>query len=184
MNIFATPLSGLFLIQPKIFSDERGYFLETFKQTTFEKAIGPVSFVQENESKSSFGVLRGLHYQKPPFTQSKLVRCIQGSILDVVVDLRSSSPTYQQTFSVILDSEKKNQLFVPRGFAHGFVVLSDSAIFAYKVDNPYSPQHEAGIRYDDPELLIDWMLSKSDLKLSAKDQFLPFLSETQIPEFR
>ena len=173
-----TPFSGLFLIEPKVFGDARGYFLESFQLTEFEKAIGKIEFVQDNESKSGYGVLRGLHFQKPPYTQAKLVRCITGTILDVVVDLRMDSPTFKKSYTVELSEHNKLQLFIPRGFAHGFVVLSEEAIFSYKVDNLYAPTHEAGIRFDDPELLIDWKLSKEKLILSEKDRVLPLFSET------
>ena len=181
MNITPTPLPGLFLIEPKIFGDERGYFFESFNEPEFEKVIGKVHFVQDNESKSCYGVLRGLHFQLPPFTQSKLVRCITGKILDVVVDLRKDSPTFKQSYSVELSESNKLELFIPRGFAHGFVVLSPEAIFAYKVDQLYAPNHDCGIRFDDPELLIDWKLPKNVLKLSEKDLSLSTFSETDLP---
>lgn len=183
MNFLSTPFPSLFLIEPKVFGDARGYFFESFQQVEFENAIGKVAFVQDNESKSGYGVLRGLHFQKPPFTQAKLVRCIVGAILDVVVDLRTDSPTFKQTYAVELSGENKLQLFIPRGFAHGFVVLSDEAIFSYKVDNLYAPDYDAGIRYDDPEFAIDWRLPEAKLKLSAKDLNLPFLSQIEIPDF-
>ena len=181
MNITPTPFPGLFLIEPKIFGDDRGYFFESFNEPEFEKAIGKVHFVQDNESRSSYGVLRGLHFQLPPFTQAKLVRCITGKILDVVVDLRKDSPTFKHSYSVELSESNKLQLFIPRGFAHGFVVLSPEAIFSYKVDQPYAPDYDCGIRYDDPELLIDWKLPKNDLKLSQKDLSLSAFSETDLP---
>ncbi|MEK7718744.1 MAG: dTDP-4-dehydrorhamnose 3,5-epimerase [Bacteroidota bacterium] len=181
MNFLPTPFPGLFLIEPKVFGDQRGYFFESFQQTKFDEAVGKIEFVQDNESKSSYGVLRGLHFQKPPYTQAKLVRCITGKILDVVVDLRKDSSTYKQSYTVELSDSNKLQLFIPRGFAHGFVVLSEEAIFSYKVDNLYAPSHDAGIRFDDPELLIDWQLPESELKLSEKDRTLPLLSETDLP---
>ena len=137
-------IPGIVVIEPTVLSDKRGYFLESFNKNEFEKAIGEVSFVQDNESRSSKGVLRGLHYQKPPFAQAKLVRCIEGEILDIAVDIRKDSPTYGLYHSYVLSSENKKQLFIPRGFAHGFVVLSDYAVFAYKVDNTYAPDYEAG----------------------------------------
>ncbi len=183
MIFIPTSFPGLFLIEPKIYGDERGYFFESFRQTEFEQAIGKVNFLQENESKSTYGVLRGLHFQKPPYTQAKLVRCITGNILDVVVDLRNDSHTFKKTYAVELSDLNKLQLFIPRGFAHGFVVLSEEAIFSYKVDNLYAPDYDAGIRFDDPELLIDWMLPTSQMKLSEKDQTLPFLAETKLPVF-
>jgi dTDP-4-dehydrorhamnose 3,5-epimerase len=183
MNFIPTPFPGLFLIEPKVFGDARGYFFESFQQSEFEEAIGKVDFVQDNESKSGYGVLRGLHFQKPPHTQAKLVRCITGSILDVVVDLRTGSPTFRQSYSVELNDANKLQLFIPRGFAHGFVVLSEEAIFSYKVDNLYAPAHDAGLRFDDPELGIDWRLPKENIKLSGKDQELPWLSQLNLPDF-
>jgi len=173
-----TPFPGLFLIEPKVFGDARGYFFESFQQAEFENAIGKIEFIQDNESKSGYGVLRGLHFQKPPYTQAKLVRCITGTILDVVVDLRVDSPTFKKSYTVELSEHNKLQFFIPRGFAHGFVVLSEEAIFSYKVDNLYAPTHDAGIRFDDPELLIDWKLPKEKLKLSEKDRVLPVFSET------
>ena len=178
-----TPFPGLYLIEPKVFGDDRGYFFESFNQPEFEKVIGKIDFLQDNESKSGYGVLRGLHFQKPPFTQAKLVRCITGSILDVVVDLRSGSPTYKKNYTTLLSGENKLQLFIPRGFAHGFVVTSEEAIFSYKVDNLFAPDHDTGIRFDDHELLIDWMLPAAALKLSEKDSKLPFLAETILPDF-
>ncbi len=183
MNYLPTPFPGLFLLEPNLFGDSRGYFFESFQQSEFEKNIGNVNFVQENESKSSFGVLRGLHFQKPPFTQAKLVRCITGSILDVVVDLRTGSPGFKKYFSVELSETNKTQLFIPRGFAHGFLVLSEEAIFSYKVDNFYAPDYDSGIRFNDPELLINWMLPDSTIRLSQKDQDLPLFSETLLPFF-
>lgn len=180
MNFIPTPFPGLFLIEPKVYGDERGYFFESFQQTEFEKQAGKVEFVQDNESKSGYGVLRGLHFQKPPHAQAKLVRCITGSILDVVVDLRIESPTFKKSYSVELSDQNKLQLFIPRGFAHGFVVLSEDAIFTYKVDNLYAPTSEYGIRFDDPDLQIDWKLNKEELKLSGKDMILPYLSDTNI----
>ena len=183
MNFITTEFIGLYLIEPKVFGDARGYFFESFQQSEFEKNIGKVEFVQDNESKSGHGVLRGLHFQKPPYTQAKLVRCISGSILDVVVDLRQDSPTFKKHFSVELTEENKLQLFIPRGFAHGFVVLSEEAIFSYKVDNFFAPAHDSGIRYNDPDLSIDWKLPAEMIKLSAKDQELPLISQLEIPHF-
>jgi dTDP-4-dehydrorhamnose 3,5-epimerase len=176
-----TSFPGLFLIEPKVFGDSRGYFFESFNQPEFEKAIGKVNFLQDNESKSGFGVLRGLHFQKPPHAQAKLVRCMAGTIFDIAVDLRKDSPTFKKTYSVELSGENKLQLFIPRGFAHGFVVLSEEAIFSYKVDNLYAPDSDSGIRFDDPELLIDWKLPVNDLKLSEKDLKLSLFSETDLP---
>ena len=181
MTYTATPFPGLFVIEPKVFGDYRGYFFESFQQIEFDEKVGKTVFVQDNESKSGKGVLRGLHFQKPPYTQAKLVRCITGSILDVVVDLRKASPTYKKSYTIELTDSNKLQLFIPRGFAHGFVVLSDEAIFSYKVDNFYAPTHDAGIRFNDPELLIDWKLPTETLKLSEKDRTLPHFYETDLP---
>ncbi|MCK9640956.1 MAG: dTDP-4-dehydrorhamnose 3,5-epimerase [Prolixibacteraceae bacterium] len=181
MNFLPTPFPGLYLIEPKVYGDHRGYFFESFQQKKFDEAIGKIEFVQDNESKSGYGVLRGLHFQRPPFTQAKLVRCITGAILDVVADLRRNSPTFKKTYSIELSGSNKLQLFIPRGFAHGFVVLSEEALFSYKVDNFYSLDHDAGILYDDPELLIDWVIPNEALKLSEKDRGLPLFSETVLP---
>lgn len=170
MNYIQTEIEGVWLIEPKFFSDERGYFMEAFKKEEFEKNIGAVNFVQDNESKSSFGVLRGLHYQKGEFSQAKLVRVIKGKVLDVAVDLRQSSPTFGKCVSVILSEKNKMQFFIPRGFAHGFAVLSEEAIFTYKVDNTYAPQAEASIVYNDETLGIDWPLTESQMLLSPKDK--------------
>jgi dTDP-4-dehydrorhamnose 3,5-epimerase len=168
------------LIEPTVHGDNRGYFVETFRQDLFEEAVGyQVNFIQDNESKSTKGVLRGLHYQLPPYTQAKLARVIEGSVLDVAVDIRKSSPTFGQHVTVELTSENKHQLFVPHGFAHGFVVLSDSAIFAYKVDNYYAPKHDRGIAFDDKELAIDWKLPLEALQLSDKDKVHPTLENTK-----
>jgi len=158
------------VVEPVVHGDERGYFVETFRQDLFEKAVGhAVEFVQDNESKSSKGVLRGLHFQLAPHAQSKLVRVIEGSVLDVAVDIRQGSDTYGQHVAVELTAENKKQMFVPRGFAHGFIVLSESATFAYKVDNYYSPECDSGLAYNDPQLNINWQLPSDQLQLSAKD---------------
>ena len=169
MNYIQMEIDGVWLIEPKVFADERGYFMETFKSEEFEKNIGHVSFVQDNESKSSYGVVRGLHYQKGNFSQAKLVRVIQGEVLDIAVDLRKSSPTFGKHVSVLLSDQNKRQLFIPRGFAHGFAVLSKVAVFTYKVDNVYAPQAEACILFDDPTLDIDVPLTQSQMIRSAKD---------------
>jgi dTDP-4-dehydrorhamnose 3,5-epimerase len=177
-----TPQSivDVILIEPTIHGDDRGYFIETFKQDLLEEAIGcKVNFVQDNESKSTKGVLRGLHYQLPPFTQAKLVRVIEGSVLDVAVDIRKSSPTFGQHVSLELTAQNKHQLLIPHGFAHGFVVLSDSATFAYKVDNYYAPEHDRGIAFDDDQLKINWQLSAEKLQLSDKDRALPSLANAK-----
>ena len=168
------------LIEPTIHSDKRGYFVETFRQDLFEEELGyQVNFIQDNESKSTKGVLRGLHYQLPPYTQAKLARVIEGRVLDVVVDIRKSSPTFGQHVAVELTEENKHQLFVPHGFAHGFVVLSDSATFAYKVDNYYVPDHDRGIAFDDKDLAIDWQLPLEILQLSEKDKTLLTLANAK-----
>lgn len=178
MQFIPQSIPEIILIEPKVHGDSRGYFVETFQQHAFEKAVGyTVNFCQDNESKSSKGVLRGLHFQRAPFAQSKLVRVIEGEVLDVAVDIRRGSPTFGQHVAVRLSGENKRQLFIPRGFAHGFVVLSDTAIFAYKVDNYYSPECDGGIAFDDPALGIDWLLPHNELQLSAKDQKQPLLSE-------
>lgn len=178
MQFTPQSIPEVILIEPKVHGDSRGYFVETFQQQAFEQAVGyKVDFCQDNESKSSKGVLRGLHFQLAPFAQSKLVRVIDGEVLDVAVDIRLDSPTFGQHVAVRLSGENKRQLFIPRGFAHGFVVLSDTAIFAYKVDNYYSPECDGGIAFDDPALGIDWLLPQNELQLSAKDQKQPLLSE-------
>ena len=169
MNYIQTEINGVWLIEPKVFSDARGYFMEAFKEEEFRESIGDVHFIQDNESKSSYGVLRGLHYQKGEYSQAKLVRVIRGKVLDVAVDLRQSSPTFGKHVSVELSDENKRQFFIPRGFAHGFLVLSEEAIFTYKVDNAYAPQAEASIRFDDAKLAIDWPIAKEQLLLSEKD---------------
>ena len=156
MNYIKTEIDGVVIIEPRVFGDARGYFFEAFKQEEFEQNVGKVMFIQDNESKSSFGVLRGLHYQRGEFSQAKLVRVIKGKVLDVAIDLRQKSPTFGKHIMVELSDENKRQLFIPRGFAHGFMVLSDEAIFTYKVDNVYAPQSEACIRWNDETLAIDW----------------------------
>jgi len=168
------------LIEPTLHGDSRGYFVETFRQDLFEEAVGyQVNFIQDNESKSTKGVLRGLHYQLPPYTQAKLVRVIEGSVLDVAVDIRKSSPTFGQYVTAELTAENKHQLFVPHGFAHGFIVLSDSATFTYKVDNYYAPEHDRGIAFDDNDLDIDWQLPLELLQLSDKDKSHPALANAK-----
>lgn len=170
MKKTATGIEDLFVIEPTVHGDDRGYFMESFQEKWFQEEIANTRFVQDNESKSSRGVLRGLHFQNPPMEQAKLVRVVQGEVLDVVVDLRKSSPTYGKHFSVLLSAENKKQLFVPRGFAHGFSVLSETAVFSYKVDNLYSQEDEEGIRWDDPDLNIDWHLPLDEVRLSEKDK--------------
>ena len=178
MEIEKFDIEGLYIIKPRIYNDERGYFFESYNQAKFEKKLGlDIEFIQDNESKSGYGTLRGIHFQKPPFAQAKLVRVISGEVLDVAVDLRSSSPTFGQYQSVILSAENKFQFFVPRGFGHGFVVLSENAIFSYKVDNSYSKESDGGIIWNDHLLNIDWKISSKDILLSEKDQSLQSFSE-------
>jgi dTDP-4-dehydrorhamnose 3,5-epimerase len=170
MKYVQTAIDGVWIIEPVVFEDARGYFMEAFKQQEFEENIGKVNFIQDNESKSSFGVLRGLHYQKGSFSQAKLVRVISGEVLDVAVDLRRSSPSFGKHVSLVLSGKNRRQFFIPRGFAHGFVVLSDEAVFTYKVDNVYAPQAEASICYDDPTVGIDWPIAPQQMILSEKDR--------------
>ncbi|MFW5443121.1 MAG: dTDP-4-dehydrorhamnose 3,5-epimerase [Methylococcaceae bacterium] len=178
MKFIAQSIPDVMLIKPDIHGDERGYFAETYRQDKFEQAIGyKVLFVQDNESKSSKGVLRGLHFQSPPCAQGKLVSVIQGCVLDVAVDIRQSSPTFGQHVVLELSEHNKHQLFIPRGFAHGFVVLSDTATFSYKVDNYYSPKCDRGLAFDDEQLAIDWRLPKNTFQLSDKDTKQPKLAE-------
>ena len=180
MKFITQSIPEVILIDPTIHGDDRGYFVETFRQDLFDKAVGyKVNFVQDNESQSTKGVLRGLHYQLPPYAQAKLVRVIEGSVLDVAVDIRKSSPTFGKHVAVELTSNNKHQLFVPYGFAHGFVVLSDSATFTYKVDNYYAPEHDRGIVFDDKDLAIDWQLSLDILQLSDKDKNQPTLADAK-----
>ena len=172
MEITKTSIDGLLIIKPKVFEDDRGYFMESYKDSFIKESFPDIHFVQDNESKSSYGVLRGLHFQKPPFEQTKLVRVIQGEVLDVAVDLRKDSETYGKWESIILSGENKKQFLVPKGFAHGFIVISDTAIFSYKVDNIYAPDYDSGIIYNDQDLNIDWRLSKDDIIISEKDKSL------------
>ena len=169
MEFKKTFIDGVYVIEPKVFEDKRGYFFESFKQQEFEQAVGYIDFVQDNESKSNYGVLRGLHYQKGEYSQAKLVRVIRGKVLDVAVDLRKSSPTFGKYVMVELSEDNKHQLFIPRGFAHGFLVMSDEAIFTYKVDNVYAPKAEASIRWDDPTIGIQWPMMMDEVKTSEKD---------------
>ena len=169
MKYSNTKIDGVVIIEPKVFNDARGYFFEAFKKEEFEQNVGHIDFIQENESKSSYGVLRGLHYQKGEYSQAKLVRVIKGRVLDVAVDLRKSSPTFGQHVSIELSDENKLQFFIPRGFAHGFLVLSEEAVFTYQVDNIYAPQQESSIRFDDPALGINWPISEENLIMSEKD---------------
>ena len=169
MEYKETEIKGVYVIEPRVFNDARGYFFEAWKKEEFEEKIGKVNFVQDNESKSSYGVLRGLHYQKGDFSQAKLVRVIKGKVIDVAVDLRKSSPTFGKHIAVELSEDNKRQFFIPRGFAHGFLVLSQEAIFTYKVDNVYAPQHEASIRFNDEDLNIEWPIAPEDVVTSEKD---------------
>lgn len=207
MNVIKTKIDGLVIIEPKLFVDERGYFFESFNQRDFKTAVGNVTFVQDNESKSSYGVLRGLHFQKPPFAQSKLVRCVKGAVLDVAVDIRKESPTYGQYVECLLcahDEEGSRiakeyaghtfncqlstfncqlgqQLYIPKGFAHGFVVLSQQAVFQYKCDEFYHPEAEGAIAWNDPVINIDWQIPIEDIILSAKDKIHPMLHDITSP---
>ena len=177
MNLIKTKLDGLVVLKPTIFKDNRGYFMESYNQKNINKLLGNVNFVQDNESESTRGVLRGLHFQKPPYTQAKLVRCLKGSVLDVVLDLRKDSKTYGIFETISLTEENKKQLFIPKGFAHGFIVLSKSAIFSYKVDNYYNSDSESGIIWNDPDLNIDWRINKAEIIVSEKDKNLPTFNE-------
>jgi dTDP-4-dehydrorhamnose 3,5-epimerase len=177
MNLIKTKLDGLVVLKPTVFKDNRGYFMESYNQKNINKLLGKVNFVQDNESESSRGVLRGLHFQKPPYTQAKLVRCLKGSVLDVVLDLRKDSKTYGIFETISLTEENKKQLFIPKGFAHGFIVLSKSAIFSYKVDNYYNPDSESGVLWSDMDLNIDWKINKNEIIVSEKDKNLPTFNE-------
>lgn len=183
MNYIKTSIEGVWIIEPKVFNDQRGYFFEAWKQTDFDEHIGRhVEFIQDNESKSSYGVLRGLHYQKGEWSQAKLVRVIKGRVLDVAVDIRKSSPTFGQHVAVELSDENKRQFFIPRGFAHGFLVLSDEAIFTYKVDNVYAPQAEAGIRWNDETIAVEWPIDPKDVVTSEKDLNAASLKDAEVFE--
>lgn len=170
MEVIKTEIDGVVIIEPRIFKDDRGYFYESFSQREFEEKVCRTIFVQDNQSKSSYGVLRGLHFQKPPYSQSKLVRCIKGKVLDVAVDIRKGSPTFGKHVAVELSEENHRQLFIPRGFAHGFAVLSDEAVFQYKCDNFYNKESEGAIAWNDPELAIDWRIPAESIILSEKDK--------------
>lgn len=175
MEIIETSIKDLLIIQPKIFEDERGYFMEAFKESFIKENFPKIKFIQDNESKSSYGVLRGLHYQVPPYEQTKLVRVITGKVLDVALDLRPKSDTYGKWESIILSDINKKQFLIPKGFAHGFIVLSETAILSYKVDNPYAPDYESGINFNDDNLKIDWKLSQEEIIINNRDKNLPFL---------
>lgn len=182
MNYIETEIQGVYVLEPRVFQDARGYFMETWNQEDFDKHVGKVTFIQDNESKSSYGVLRGLHYQKGDFSQAKLVRVIKGKVLDVAVDIRKSSPTFGKYVLAELSEENKRQLFIPRGFAHGFLVLSDEAVFTYKVDNVYAPQAEAGIKWNDEDIAIEWPINPDDIILSEKDTRALSLKEAEVFE--
>ena len=182
MEVLKTDIEGVLILEPRIFKDARGYFFESFSSREFEEKVCKTTFVQDNERFSSYGVVRGLHFQKPPYTQSKLVRVIKGSVLDVAVDIRKGSPTYGKHVAVELTEENHRQLFVPRGFAHGFDVLSEEVLFQYKCDNFYAPQSEGGIAWNDPDLKIDWRIPLDKVILSPKDSLHPKLKEYQ-PDF-
>lgn len=182
MEYKETEIKGVFIIEPKVFKDARGYFMEAWKQAEFDEHVGRTVFIQDNESKSSYGVLRGLHYQKGDASQAKLVRVIKGKVLDVAVDIRRSSPTFGRHVMVELSEDNKRQFFIPRGFAHGFLVLSDEAIFTYKVDNPYTPQSDAGIRWNDPALGIEWPIDPAVVLTSEKDLKQPLLKDAEVFE--
>lgn len=181
MKVIKTPIEGVVIIEPKVFKDARGYFFESFSQREFEEKVRKINFVQDNESMSSYGVMRGLHFQCPPFTQSKLVRCVKGAVLDVAVDIRKGSPTYGQHVAVELTEENHRQFFVPRGFAHGFAVLSETAVFQYKCDNFYAPQADGGISIKDDSLGIDWHIPVENALLSEKDTKHALLKDFDSP---
>lgn len=170
MKVIKTDIEGVVIIEPQLFGDSRGYFMESYSERDFARLVAPVRFVQDNESRSRYGVVRGLHYQREPYSQSKLVRCLEGRVLDVAVDIRPKSPTYGKYVAVELSADNHRQLFIPKGFAHGFAVLSKEALFAYKCDEFYHPEAECGIAWDDPTLSIDWGLPKEDIILSEKDK--------------
>ena len=181
MNVIPTAIEGLLIIEPRVFRDSRGYFFESFSQREFEEKVGPITFVQDNESMSTRGVMRGLHFQRPPYTQSKLVRCVKGAVLDVAVDIRKGSPTYGQHVAVELTDVNHRQFFIPKGFAHGFAVLSDIAIFQYKCDEFYHPESESGISILDDSLGINWRIPLTDAILSDKDTKNPLFQDFVSP---
>lgn len=181
MEVIKTDIEGVVIIEPRIFKDSRGYFFESYSKREFDEKVRPVNFVQDNESCSTRGVMRGLHFQRPPFTQSKLVRCVKGSVLDVAVDIRKGSPTFGRYVAVELTEDNHRQFFVPRGFAHGFAVLSDIAVFQYKCDNYYHPEADGGISIQDTSLGIDWHLDPSQAILSDKDLKHPLLKDFDTP---
>lgn len=181
MEVIKTNIDGVVIIVPRLFEDSRGYFFESFSQREFGEKVRPINFVQDNESKSVYGVIRGLHFQGPPYAQSKLVRCVKGKVLDVAVDIRKHSPTYGKWVSCELSENNHRQLFIPRGFAHGFSVLSEIAVFQYKCDDFYHPETEGAISWDDPELAIEWKVPSQNVQLSDKDCLHPFLKDFETP---
>ena len=181
MNCIKTDIEGVVILEPRVFADARGYFFESYNKKTFEDIVGPVDFVQDNESCSTRGVMRGLHFQRPPHAQAKLVRCVRGAVLDVAVDIRKDSPTYGRHVSCLLTEENHRQFFIPRGFAHGFAVLSDTAVFQYKCDNYYYPEADGGISIVDPSLGIDWGIALEEAILSDKDRRHPLLADFNSP---
>ena len=181
MKLTKTAIDGLVILEPKIFKDSRGYFFEPYNKFTFDKYIGITNFVQDNESKSERGVLRGLHFQKPPYAQAKLVRCIDGEVIDIALDLRKNSSTYGHYHKILLSSKNKKQFFIPRGFAHAFLVISSYAIFSYKVDNIYAPNYDSGVIWNDSDLAIDWGINESELIISEKDKNLSSFSDINSP---
>lgn len=181
MNIIKTDIEGVVILEPRVFTDARGYFFESYSKRVFDELVGPVDFVQDNESCSSRGVMRGLHFQRPPYTQAKLVRCVEGAVLDVAVDIRKGSPTYGRHVAVELTAENHLQFFVPRGFAHGFAVLSERAVFQYKCDNYYHPEADGGISILDDSLGIDWRIDPHEALLSEKDTKHPLLADFDSP---
>lgn len=181
MEVIKTAIEGVYIIEPKVFGDARGYFFESFSEREFQEKVGDIHFVQDNESMSKYGVMRGLHFQRPPYAQSKLVRCVKGEVIDVAVDIRKGSPTYGQHVAVLLTEENHRQFFIPQGFAHGFAVLSESAVFQYKCDNFYHPEADGGISILDESLGIDWGLKMEEALLSEKDTKHPKLAEFDTP---
>ncbi len=181
MNLIKTDIEGVVILEPRVFTDARGYFFESYNKRAFEELVGTVNFVQDNESCSSRGVMRGLHFQRPPHAQAKLVRCVRGSVLDVAVDIRKGSPTYGKHVSCLLTERNHRQFFIPRGFAHGFAVLSDTAVFQYKCDNYYCPEADGGISILDSSLGIDWQLELPEAILSEKDKHHPLLADFDSP---
>ncbi|ERK38522.1 dTDP-4-dehydrorhamnose 3,5-epimerase [Segatella baroniae F0067] len=181
MNVIETRIKGVFVLEPRLFEDARGYFFESYSQRDFDRQVRTIAFCQDNESRSSYGVVRGLHFQRPPYAQSKLVRVIRGAVLDVAVDIRKGSPTYGQWVSCEMTEENHRQFFIPRGFAHGFSVLSETAVFQYKCDNFYHPEAEGALAFDDPQLAIDWRIPADKVVLSEKDRHHPLLKDLDSP---